>query len=443
MPNWNCSSSLCFNTFRSGLKPYRLPRKPDIQREYKRLFKTEGWNWKDGYICPEHWENNKRNSSRHLPTVIVPPSQLVKMNQLIEDAKNKYTKNPSSQTKAELTILKNKLVAAQRIIREGNGSSSSRPKRRIITKMSPRKPKSSKLPPSPKKRTKSSATLIDLQREVDSLKTELSSVKQKLQEKSVLVSTQQNEILLLRGKLDFLKKLEFSYDSISKNKKKFNYLCGLSLEQFDMLFECIKPYLSTLPHTSILFDMKTQYLAVLTICRHALDYRFMASLLNTSEATMSRMGNAWIVFLATIFNQVDIKPNHGYLVEKMPQTFIETGHGLTDVVLDATEFKFHTPTNYDVNSLMFSNYKNHSTGKALIGITPHGMGLLFSDVYPGSISDTEITMKTNVIDFLFEGHELMTDRGFSVQDYCAEKGITLNRPKQKDNPQYLIPSFLY
>ena len=53
MPNWNCSSSLCFNTFRSGLKPYRLPRKPDIQREYKRLFKTEGWNWKDGYICPE------------------------------------------------------------------------------------------------------------------------------------------------------------------------------------------------------------------------------------------------------------------------------------------------------------------------------------------------------------------------------------------------------
>ena len=63
-----------------------------------------------------------------------------------------------------------------------------------------------------------------------------------------------------------------------------------------------------------------------------------------------------IVFLATIFNQVDITPNHGYLVEKMPQTFIETGHGLTDVVLEATEFKFHTATNYDINSLMFSNY---------------------------------------------------------------------------------------
>ena len=120
----------------------------------------------------------------------------------------------------------------------------------------------------------------------------------------------------------------------------------------------------------------------------------------------------------------------------MPQTFIETGYGLTDVVLDATEFKFHTATNYDINSLMFSNYKNHSTGKALIGITPHEMGLLFSDVYPGSISDTEITVKTNVIDFLFQGHELMTDRGVSVQDYCAKKGITLNRPKQKDNPQF-------
>ena len=29
---------------------------------------------------------------------------------------------------------------------------------------------------------------------------------------------------------------------------------------------------------------------------------------------------------------------------------------------------------------MFSYYKNTITGKALIGIAPHGMGLLFSDI---------------------------------------------------------------
>ena len=60
------------------------------------------------------------------------------------------------------------------------------------------------------------------------------------------------------------------------------------------------------------------------------------------------------------------------------------------------------------------------------------MGLVFSEVYPGSISDTEITEKTNILDFVTEDHEVMSDKGFSIQDICAIKGVSLNRPKQKD-----------
>ena len=85
---------------------------------------------------------------------------------------------------------------------------------------------------------------------------------------------------------------------------------------------------------------------------------------------------------------------------------------------------------------MFSNYKNTVTGKALIGISPHGMGLLFSDIYPGSISDSEITEKSGVINYVEQEHEIMSDRGFSIQEYCTVKGITLNRPKQKENDQF-------
>ena len=82
---------------------------------------------------------------------------------------------------------------------------------------------------------------------------------------------------------------------------------------------------------------------------------------------------------------------------------------------------------------MFSHYKNTTTGKALIRISPHGMGLVFSEVYPGSISDTEITEKTNILDYVTEDHEVMSDKGFSIQDLCAIKGVSLNRPKQKDS----------
>ena len=85
---------------------------------------------------------------------------------------------------------------------------------------------------------------------------------------------------------------------------------------------------------------------------------------------------------------------------------------------------------------MFSHYKNTQTGKALIGISPHGMGIIFSDIYPGSISDSEITEKSDVLSFVREEHELMSDRGFAVQDLCSLKGIYLNRPKQKDCDQF-------
>ena len=200
--------------------------------------------------------------------------------------------------------------------------------------------------------------------------------------------------------------------------------------------DIVKPYLSLLTHTTKNFSYETQYLAILTICRHGLDYRYMAFILKTSESTVGRIANSWFIFLSTLFNDIDLKPEHGFLMEQMPSSFVTTGHGKTDLVIDATEFKFNFATNLDVNTLLFSHYKNHSTGKALIGIVPHGMGILFSEVYPGSISDSEITERTNAIDYVKENHEIMSDRGFSIQDSCSSKGITLNRPKQKENPQF-------
>lgn len=120
----------------------------------------------------------------------------------------------------------------------------------------------------------------------------------------------------------------------------------------------------------------------------------------------------------------------------MPDIFVRTGHGLTDLVIDCTEFKFQHATNFELNSLMFSNYKNTVTGKALIGISAHGSGLFFSDIYPGSISDSAITEETAVLEWVRPEHELMSDRGFSVQDHCSIKGVFLNRPAQKDTDQF-------
>ena len=64
------------------------------------------------------------------------------------------------------------------------------------------------------------------------------------------------------------------------------------------------------------------------------------------------------------------------------------------------------------------------------------MGILFSDVYPVSISDSDITEKAGILNLIEEKHELMSDRGFAVQELYSIKGIFLNRPKQKDEDQF-------
>ena len=46
--------------------------------------------------------------------------------------------------------------------------------------------------------------------------------------------------------------------------------------------------------------------------------------------------------------------------------FVETGHGLTDLIIGSTEFKSQDVANFELNSLMFPNYKNTQTGKALV-----------------------------------------------------------------------------
>ena len=86
---------------------------------------------------------------------------------------------------------------------------------------------------------------------------------------------------------------------------------------------------------------------------------------------------------------------------------------------------------------MFSNYKNTRTGQALVGISPHGGGILFGDILPGSISDSKITKECPAVHLVEQEHEIMSDHGFSIQELCASRGMTLNRPKQKENDQFM------
>ena len=279
--------------------------------------------------------------------------------------------------------------------------------------------------------------LTDAQDMVKKLRTENLSLKIKLQniEQTRQNINKQNEELKIGVKR--LQQEQFSYSNLIKKPTTFKYLCGLSVEQFNILWNCVQPYSDVIIYPDCKgtgersVDKPTELFAVLAICRHSFHQGVMAFMLKVGESTIQRIFVGWIVFLETIFTFINLKPEAVFFLKKMPDTFVKTGHGLTDMIIDCTEFKFQHVSNLDLNSLMFSNYKNTITGKALIGIAPHGMGLFLSDIYPGSISDNCITEKSGVVQWIQPEHELMADRGFAIQDLCALKGIYLNRPAHK------------
>ena len=74
----------------------------------------------------------------------------------------------------------------------------------------------------------------------------------------------------------------------------------------------------------------------------------------------------------------------------MPKVFKEK-YPSTQVIIDATEVYVEKPSLPELQQLTFSTYKSHNTYKSLIGISPSGAVIFVSNLYPGSVSDKELT----------------------------------------------------
>ena len=82
----------------------------------------------------------------------------------------------------------------------------------------------------------------------------------------------------------------------------------------------------------------------------------------------------------------------------------------------------------ELQQLTYSSYKNHNTYKGLIEISPSGAVTFIFDLYPGSISDKELTRCSGILDLLEEGDSVMADRGFDIKEDLDLLGVRLNIP---------------
>ena len=152
-----------------------------------------------------------------------------------------------------------------------------------------------------------------------------------------------------------------------------------------------------------------------------LAYRF-----DISQSTVSRIIIAWINFLYVKFKEI-LWPPKELVCANMPVQFQKL-YPTTRVINDATEIFISQPRLPELQQMTFSNYKNHNTFKALIGISPSRAITFVSLLFPGSISDKELTRKSGLLDLLERGDSVMADRGFDIEDDLILQGVRLNIP---------------
>ena len=88
-------------------------------------------------------------------------------------------------------------------------------------------------------------------------------------------------------------------------------------------------------------------------------------MLSVSKSAVNRLFDTWMVFLETLFDEVDLHPDDGYLLKRMPEIFVKTGHSLTDMIIDCTEFKFQQATNFGFKHSYVFSLQKHTYRKSI------------------------------------------------------------------------------
>jgi len=171
-------------------------------------------------------------------------------------------------------------------------------------------------------------------------------------------------------------------------------------------------------------DVYQEYIMVLMKLRLGLFNRDLCYRFKLSESTISIIFRTWMRFMSRELGALIRLPPREVINLHMPSLFKEC-FPQTVLIIDCTETEMERPSALDNQSACYSSYKSRTTKESLVGITPSGVVAFVSELYPGSVSDKEITTKSGLLDILQQGDQVMADKGFTIQDDLAAVGASL------------------
>ena len=145
-----------------------------------------------------------------------------------------------------------------------------------------------------------------------------------------------------------------------------------------------------------------------------------------SQTMVGRVTISWVNFMFLKLCKIPVWPSRAKVNQHIPADFKDK-YPSTRVIIDCTEIRCQRPKSLRLNSELFSSYKNHTTLKGLVGISPGGAITFISQLYTGHISDREIVTRSGFLNLPFDrGDSVMADKGFTVEDLPL--GVSLNIP---------------
>jgi hypothetical protein len=238
--------------------------------------------------------------------------------------------------------------------------------------------------------------------------------------------------------------INFGFEILAKTDKQFKFYTGLTVSQFNHLFNCLGDSVNHLiywkgnktqkgkikrnhQYTRKL-NPKNQLLLTLIKLRQAFPNRDLAYRFNIALSMVSEIINTWIQFLYKQTEGLRIRmfPSRERIKETLPSCFRSFKN--VRIIIDCFEVFVESSRDFAEQGNSYSSYKHHATLKCLVGISPIGGISFMSNVYEGSISDREIFIQSGLADLLEPGDLVIADRGFLIKDILQSRQAELNIP---------------
>ena len=230
----------------------------------------------------------------------------------------------------------------------------------------------------------------------------------------------------------------FRSEVLKSDENCFDYTGVVNIVTLMYIFQWLAPFtLTKLLRPRDNTDIRTmrkrhlslfeEFLLTLVRIKKGYDTRNTGFLFAIPPSNVSNIFASWIRFLSQCLTPLVMWPGREEVSAHSPNSF--KIHPKTRCIIGCVEYAVEKQLR------PVAQWSNRTkTLKQLVGIMPNGVFTYLSKVYCGSLSHLQLVQKSDFLDMVEEGDDIMADWRFDIKHLLSRKNATLNmsglRPKK-------------